>query len=74
MHNSKYFVDKAVKGIHKHANEARGNYSNINREDTVFFRLILGGILGLVRAILEYMRNNHTEESLGHWCKTTSHE
>ncbi len=64
MHNSKYFVNKAVKDIHKRANEARGNYSNINRKDTVLFRLVLGGSVGLVRAILEYMRDSHMEEEL----------
>ncbi len=64
MHNSKYFVNKAVNDIRKRANEARGNYSNINRKDTVLFRLVLGGNVGLVRAILEYMRDNHMEEEL----------
>ena len=64
MHNSKYFVNKVVKDIHKRANEARGNYSNINRKDTVLFRLVLGGSVGLVRAILEYMRDSHMEEEL----------
>ncbi len=64
LHNSKYFVNRAVKDIHKHANEARGNYSNINRKDTVLFRLVLGGNDDLVRVILEHMRDSHMVDEL----------
>ncbi len=63
-HSAKYFVNKAMKDINNRVSEAQSNYSSINRKDTILFRLVLGGNVGLVRAILEYMRDNHMDEEL----------
>ncbi len=63
-HSAKYFANKAIKDINNRVSEAQSNYSSINRKDTILFRLVLGGNVGLVRAILEYMRDNHMDEEL----------
>ena len=64
VHGSKYFVDTAIKDIHQHFSKVSGNYNSINKRDTVFFRLVLGGNVDLVREILQYLRENHLEEEL----------
>ncbi len=63
-HGSKYFIDRTITDIQEHADKLQGNYSSIQKWDTFFFRLVLGGNVDLIREILEYMRDNHKEEEL----------
>ncbi len=61
---SRYFIDRTITDIHEQADKVHGHYSSIQKRDTFFFRLVLGGNVDLIREILEYMRDNHLREEL----------
>ncbi len=63
-HGSKHFINRTITDIKKHADKACGNYSSVNKRDTLFFRLVLGGNESLIQEILEHMRENQLEEEL----------
>ncbi len=62
--SSKYFVDTAISDIQQRVSSSHGNYDSVKKKDTVFFRLVWGGNVRLVRQCLDYMRENHLDEEL----------
>ena len=59
-----YFVKETVEDILQHVIDARDNYDDIRKKDTLFFKLVRGGNVSMVTQTLEYMTAHRLNDAM----------